>query len=339
MCRTKCPSTFMKDQSKGFTIQRKRSFRRPLHGFTLVELLVVITIIGILIALLLPAVQAAREAARRMQCTNNLKQLALGAMNHESTHGWLPIGGEGGWFMGDPDLGFGASQPGGWFYNILPYIEQQAFHDQGMGQSAGAKKAILTKAIATPLPAIFCPSRRPAEAGGLGAYPAGQYWQNIYVPKALTHNDYAANAGGTTWAEFWLTKPVPATGVVLREHKTVAMADIKDGTSNTYLFAEKYLNPDAYTDGMDGGDDNCAYCGYDPDTIRFSNHTYPPPMQDTPGTGSGLYMHIYGSAHSGSFNAALCDGSVRSIGYTIDSYVHQYLGDRDDKQPIDGSKL
>ena len=309
------------------------------HGFTLVELLVVITIIGILIALLLPAVQAAREAARRMQCTNNLKQLALGAMNHESTHGWLPIGGESGWYMGDPDLGFGASQPGGWFYNLLPYIEQQAFHDQGMGQSPGAKKAILTKAIATPLSAIFCPSRRPPVAGGLGAYPGGQHWQNIYVPKALTHNDYAANAGGGTWADFWLAKPVPATGVVLREHKTVNMADIKDGTSNTYLFAEKYLNPDAYADGMDGGDDNCAYCGYDPDIMRFSNHTYPPPMQDTPGAGSGDYMFIFGSAHSNTFNAAFCDGSVQSISYTIDPYVHQYLGDRDDKQPIDGSKL
>ena len=109
------------------------NFRRPLHGFTLVELLVVITIIGILIALLLPAVQAAREAARRLQCQNNLKQLALGCLNHEQSQGYLPAAGCGKpmpWlWVGDPDEGFGKQQHGGWFYNILPFIEQQALHD------------------------------------------------------------------------------------------------------------------------------------------------------------------------------------------------------------------
>ena len=100
-------------------------------GFSLVELLVAITIIGILIALLLPAVQAARESARRMQCGNNLKQLALAALSHESAFKFFPTGGWNKYWLGHPDRGFDKRQPGGWVYNVLPFIEQQSLHDLG----------------------------------------------------------------------------------------------------------------------------------------------------------------------------------------------------------------
>ena len=107
--------------------------QRAKRGFTLVELLVVITIIGILIALLLPAVQAAREAARQTQCKNNLKQLALGALNLEEHQHCLPTGGWGWMWVGEPE---GSpcknSQPGGWGFNILSYIEQRNLHDLGV---------------------------------------------------------------------------------------------------------------------------------------------------------------------------------------------------------------
>src|SRR5690349_21627560 len=100
-------------------------------GFTLVELLVVIAIIGVLVALLLPAVQAAREAARRTQCANHLEQLSLGALLHEDTHQHLPTGGWNWYWSGDPDRGFDRRQPGGWSYTVLPFIEQKALHDLG----------------------------------------------------------------------------------------------------------------------------------------------------------------------------------------------------------------
>ncbi len=137
---------------------------RAQHGFTLVELLVVIAIIGVLVALLLPAIQAAREAARRGQCANNLKQMGLGAQNYMSAQGNLPTGGWGWAWVGDADRGFGRNQPGGWVYNLLPYIEQAQMHKlagDGARDTIGpAQLAGTLRVLQSPLNTIRCPSRR-----------------------------------------------------------------------------------------------------------------------------------------------------------------------------------
>jgi prepilin-type N-terminal cleavage/methylation domain-containing protein len=153
--------------------------QRP-TAFTLVELLVVITIIGILIALLLPAVQAAREAARQTQCRNNLKQIGLACLQHEERHTFLPMGGWGYCWAGEPLRGFDLKQPGGWLYNVLPYLELESLHDQGIENGMDPSNPATSRPgfglrVSTPVAGFICPTRRPARptrmtsAGGAGS--------------------------------------------------------------------------------------------------------------------------------------------------------------------------
>lgn len=171
---------------------------RSKDGFTLVELLVVIAIIGVLVALLLPAVQAAREAARRAQCKNHLKQIGLAALNHEDAHGFLPSGGWGWLWGGDPDKGYGADQPGGWYFNSLEFMELGNIHQIG---SDGNSNEVTdpqfndgAKRIGTPVSFFVCPSRRITETYLYDHSPL----ENVRVIRDETYvgrNDYAANGG------------------------------------------------------------------------------------------------------------------------------------------------
>ncbi len=286
----------------------------------------VITIIGILIALLLPAVQAAREAARRLECQNHLKQLSLACLSHEQAHGWFPASG---WMeelaVGDPDLGFDAKQPGGWLYNLLPYIEQQAMHDIGMGMTAAQKKPLFTKRVETPLGIVHCPSRRPPLARPFGA--TQNHQPSTCDTLTLTAKmDYAINLGADDSR--------PTTGIGDCGRNLIHVSDVTDGLSNTYLVGEKYLSPDAYENGMDGGDDDVIYSGPNTDNYRFTGMSTP--LQDRSGYGNDL---IFGSAHATGCNMAMCDGSVQSISYSIEAKTHRYLGSRADGMAIDAKKL
>src|SRR4029077_15365078 len=113
------------------------------RAFTLIELLVVIAIIGVLVALLLPAVQSAREAARRTHCQNNLKQIGVAFLNFEGAQKAFPSGGWGYHWTGDPDMGFGEKQPGGWAFSILPYLEDSTVFQVGKGLLQNQKQAAL----------------------------------------------------------------------------------------------------------------------------------------------------------------------------------------------------
>jgi prepilin-type N-terminal cleavage/methylation domain-containing protein/prepilin-type processing-associated H-X9-DG protein len=322
-----------------------RDFRKD-RGFTLVELLVVITIIGILIALLLPAVQAAREAARRSQCLNNLKQLGLAAHNHESAQRTFPAGGWGWYWVGDPDQGYGRNQPGGWPYNSLPYMEQTPLHDIGKGLTVSAKKTAAKQMVSTPLFGFICPSRRRAVG-----YPPQIAMCNVDVTGILVaRTDYAGNCGISTSVPHQAGPSDIAGGATLdvqdyngifAQCLTTAMGDIKDGTSNTILIGEKYINPDNYATGSDGGDNEDMYCGNNNDIDRVAYYdasnaaNVRVPAQDRPGVGNA---DIFGSAHSGALNFVFCDGSVRSLTYSIDAQTFTYLVNRRDGVAIDAKK-
>jgi prepilin-type N-terminal cleavage/methylation domain-containing protein/prepilin-type processing-associated H-X9-DG protein len=321
-------------------------------GFTLIELLVVIAIIGVLIALLLPAVQAAREAARRIQCSNHLKQLSLGALNHESVMKFYPTGGCGSWWMGDPDRGYRPTtdvcnngQPGGWIYNILPHIEEQNLHDRARGKTAAQKRSELLIVAATPVATLYCPSRRQPQPGGVGAYASTNYWQNMDLPSHLAHNDYAVNLGDNEdWRFFGQPSDYRKFTGISYLGSNVRVKDIRDGTTHTIFCAEKNLNPYAYETSESAGDDNCAYSGHDWDLGRWVtpdsyNGSGIAPNSPTPDTAGGEFPERFGSAHAGAMNVSLCDGSVRSLSYEIDPEVYRRLGNRKDGQLVDSAAL
>ncbi|MBN1395255.1 MAG: DUF1559 domain-containing protein [Pirellulales bacterium] len=306
------PNVFSRDRGRGTfpepPIPRIPDARR-LHGFTLVELLVVITIIGILIALLLPAVQAAREAARQLQCKNNLKELALACLNHEQNIGHLPAGGWGYAWTGDADRGTDWRQPGGWIYNILPYIEQQPLYDMGAGLPAADKNEAHLQRMAMPLSVLYCPTRR-----GVLIFP----WDNEHIvarsvvnagaPTNVVRSDYAGN-GGSFYTSAnapvnppgWQSAPPnsgagPASvtevenppGQMTQGARTTfanigkyadgvfyvgsmtKLADISDGASHTYMIGEKHINPGCYEAGCDYGDNEDALAGDNADIARWS---------------------------------------------------------------------
>jgi prepilin-type N-terminal cleavage/methylation domain-containing protein len=330
------------------------------RGFTLVELLVVIAIIGVLVALLLPAVQAAREAGRRTQCLNNLKNIGLAFQNHLDVHKQYPTGGWGWLWTGDPDRGYGARQPGGWMYNVLPYMEEQALHDlgKGMAEASEPKKKAAQVRVQTPLAWGTCPSRRPVETfpvtwSGICNNPG----VNIAGPLPncqAARSDYCANAGDLGGNQFgggpssygngdsgygWRDTRCP-TGAnrlcgISFERSIVRLKDVPDGVSKVYLVGEKYLNSDKYGTGSDGADNEFWCVGYDNDMYRTAEKE--PASDGMVMNAAGQRLDDYdrwGSSHAQAFHMVYGDASVHRIPYEIDLTIHRRLANRRDGLPV-----
>lgn len=311
---------------------------RPRRAFTLVELLVVVAITGVLVALLLPAVQAAREASRRMRCTNNLKQIALSMHNFHDARKQLPAG--------------SACTPGDiahchtWLEFLLPYLEQQTVYDRidfVEQTDRGPNPAALNGFID---PLLVCPTdpdaglldnaREPSYLpGGAGTFSLAQSYapsggpleMNLCPVPMMSPNINCKSRRGGAWLP---PASQGAPGMFAGGPPTYRFADCKDGTSKTLLIAETL--PIYSTFSM-------YFCSH----MNVAS-TNPPPNYHLIYTACPksliridecyAQMGGYKSEHPGGFNAALVDGSVRFIADEIDYTLYQYLGDKADDQLI-----
>lgn len=317
-------------------------------AFTLVELLVVIAIIALLIALLLPAVQAARESTRRTQCMNNIRQVILAILNHESAHRVFPTGGDVPWPRIEENISeggpFGPDKQGfGWAFQVLPYLEELSVHSITSTEQIEA----------TVVPMYFCPTRRearltlnnsnilmdyaaavPAGLDSSGAeYPFGEVWDSFWRSSVWTvphGRRYYGVIVRTNWDKR-TNGPAAAT-------RPVTPAKVVDGLTKTLLIGEKRLRPSQYVSGS-RYDDRGWTDGWDFDVLRSTNVPIGRDTDDETGelmkrpswpNPDDLFGHHFGSAHESGMNAGYADGSMHHLTYDIDRKVFNSLADRRD---------
>jgi prepilin-type processing-associated H-X9-DG protein len=299
---------------------------------TLVELLVVITIIGVLMALLLPAVQAARESARRLRCSNNLKQVALAVHHYASghrdflpalvpqafTHRLRPIP--------SPEAGFGGVQSFSWRTTVLPYHEQQSLYDRIDLRQATVAEANLPVAR-TRLDVHLCPSGPSGPRILEIAQPQPPFsnlWRGVdmalsdYRPVIWANGFFSGIPGsrpgcwfGPDGDDYWYRNSVPT------------LRHVTDGLSNTLLLVEQGGFPSWYDAGAELGRWTTIGPWISPDLAGL----------DTRRVNETNYLGIY-SFHSGGAYVAMADGSAHFLGEQIDALVIRALATRDEGEPI-----
>lgn len=282
------------------------------NGFTLIELLVVIAIIAILIGLLLPAVQKVREAASRMSCFNNLKQIGLAMVNYHETYQGFAYGGSDG---PNQNCCNATSRVGWtWAYHILPFMEQENLY----------KNPSDTVITGTAVKPYYCPTRRQP---------------NVYGTTAKC--DYAGNCGtnmagrgidGMVVAQ-WKAPSASLAANYAPDMPARRILDISDGSSNTIMIAEKQVHVSTMGTSKAGGDnESWNNPGWDQDNVRCGNQpdggnlpnnandSLPLPDDRHPdSTKATFWSTRFGSSHPGVFNAVFADGSVKSLTYTMDA--------------------
>jgi prepilin-type N-terminal cleavage/methylation domain-containing protein/prepilin-type processing-associated H-X9-DG protein len=277
--------------------------RRRRSAFTLIELLVVIAIIAILIGLLLPAVQKVREAANRMKCTNNLKQIALGLHNYHDTFTKFPPG----WKRTNQN-----TEPSwSWSAFILPYVEQQNLYTR-LNPDGRIPRAVFQNdlpALKVSVPIFICPSD--VSTGG-GLNDNRRFSQvGLSPPEAIAISNYPGNGGNDG-----------DTGL-FEANKSITFADITDGTSNTLAVGERATR--VITAATPNGGQFAALLTVISEVNGETaggqsgarGYTYYRMPDGETQTGAILQENAFSSLHVGGANFALCDGSVRYINQNI----------------------
>ncbi len=289
----------------------KNSARERRSAFTLIELLVVIAIIGLLIALLLPALAAVRETSRRSTCSNNIRQIALGFKNFNTAYHFFPDGGRNACdtpgirdqdaknCASPPSKDWGCCGPGsrkdwGWTYQIMPFIGEGAVH-RHTSDSTIQKYAVSV---------YYCPTRRAPElVNGVGKV------------------DYAGCAG---------SNGKDGMLVHMRAMTEMTESKVKDGLAHTAMLGEKQLNPKAYGSSYDDNE-ACVSTGWDSEIYREGSLTITPAPDHahacfvTPCPDPDTASSKFGAAHTQVFNMAMGDASVHTFGYTINPEMFRRL--------------
>ncbi|WP_425396481.1 DUF1559 domain-containing protein [Aeoliella sp.] len=291
-------------------------FSRPQSAaFTLVELLVVIAIIGILVALLLPAVQAAREAARRTQCLNQLKQLALALHNYHDVHSAFPAG------------GISRVSQFSWVGSVMPYMESETISDQLRDSERYRSQHNLTVAVNSPK-TFYCPSQQEQFSVLHPVFGVPDELANGVNTKTIHYYGIAGPKGviGTTRDEYEWVNQGPnggfATSGILYKDSNVAMRRITDGTSQTLLLGEiSWDDANIYRVWTRGcGSEWCASC---------KNIVYSPNLGEYTTFNVGFNDIGFGSNHPGGMHFAMGDGSSRFVSEEINLGVFKAMASRD----------
>jgi prepilin-type processing-associated H-X9-DG protein len=353
-------------------------------------MLVVISIIGVLMGLLLPAVMSSRETARVAACQSNLRQVGLAAQSHVSRFQFYPSNGWGNMWVGDPGTsgdattssnankprgGTGRKQPGGWIYALLPFWGMDNVRD--IGRDSNSRATDLVKLQQTNITFLICASRRrattyPLVNNGTVYNEAGTDATGVNVAKT----DYAVNGG--TWlltgfggnnlsqspinapSNWSFTAAPPALGGgslsesnmkaalvnplffngVSTLYSEVRTDEITDGASQTIFAGEKFMYRDYYTTGTDEGDKLSIYHGHDRGHTRWGGYAPLPDkwykVDDSQGfdsnpVTSALYpSNRFGSCHAVGVNFTFCDGSARTVRFSVDNTVFPFLCNRAD---------
>jgi prepilin-type N-terminal cleavage/methylation domain-containing protein len=288
-------------------IGARRAHRGAHFGFTLVELLVVIAIIAMLVTLLLPAVNSAREAARRTQCSNNLRQIGLAVLLYvDSRDTVLPMGRDG-------TEHYALS----WAFRILPGLEEQAVYDSFV-PGLKVEDPRNAPAMRTPVSVFFCPSRRPPAADR----DFDNNDQSTQTPGVAAGGDYCANAGPFAQYGNAGEKKASESGAMYTLSQ-VKLRQVTDGSSYTLLVGEKHIPlKERERKGFRHYDlgDTAFFAGDNPWTIFGATASGFPSGREDPG------IDKFGSEHQGMAHFVFLDDHVRAINYSVSATVLHALG-------------